>query len=111
MYIAQNKIKKLSFGTIRNKWLEIKLSSVKFVAKSREIGMMRGVNDCFQLDISRFNKYLEIDGFHCRHAGGQNKRKFVHIVCIIMAVNSQRRKMLLFLSTNMAAMTPHENHQ
>ena len=54
MYIAQNKIKKLSFGTIRNKWLDIKLSSVKFVAKSREIGMMRGANDCFQLDISLF---------------------------------------------------------
>ena len=52
-----------------------------------------------------------IDGFHCRHAGGQNKRKFVHKVCIIMKVNSQRRKMVLFLSTNMAAMTSHANHQ
>ena len=23
-----------------------------------------------------------IGGFHCRHVGGQNKRKFVHVVCI-----------------------------
>ena len=52
-----------------------------------------------------------IGGFHCRHVGGQNKRKFVHIVCIKMALNSPRRKILLFLSTNMAAMTSHANHQ
>ena len=42
---------------------------------------------------------------HFRHVGGQNKLKFAHIVCIKIAVNSQRRKVLLFLSTNMAAMT------
>ena len=54
---------------------------------------------------------FHIGGFHCRHVGGQNKRKFVHIVCIKMEVNSQRRKILLFLSTNMAAMTSHANHQ
>ena len=50
-----------------------------------------------------------IYALHCRHAVGQNKRKFAHIVCIKMAVNSPRRKILLFLSTNMAAMTSHAN--
>ena len=35
----------------------------------------------------------------------RNKRKFAHIVCIKMEVNSQRRKILLFQTTNMAAMT------
>ena len=34
-------------------------------------------------------------------------KEFTHIVCIKMVVNSQRRKILLFLSTNMAAMTSH----
>ena len=48
-----------------------------------------------------------IDGVHRRHVGGQNKRKFVHKVCIKMAVNSQRRKIFLFLSTNMTAMMSH----
>ena len=43
-----------------------------------------------------------IGRLHCRHVGGQNKRKFVHKVCIKMAVNSQMRKILLFLFTNMA---------
>ena len=32
-------------------------------------------------------------------------RTFSHIVCIKMEVNSQRRKILLFLSTGMAAVT------
>ena len=41
----------------------------------------------------------------------KTKNKFVHIVCIKMAVNSKRRKILLFLSTNMAAMTSHANDQ
>ena len=50
-----------------------------------------------------------IDGLHCRHVGGQNKRKFAHIVCIKMAVNYPRRKILFFLSTNMVAMTSHAN--
>ena len=54
---------------------------------------------------------LRIGGFHCRHVGGQNKRKFVHVVCIKIEVNSHRRKILLLLSTNMAAMTSHANHQ
>ena len=54
---------------------------------------------------------LTIGGFHCRHIGGQNKRKFVHVVCIKIEVISHRRKILLFLSTNMAAMTSHANHQ
>ena len=49
--------------------------------------------------------YIIIGGLHCRHVGVQSKRKFVHIVCIKMEVNSQRRKILLFLNTNMAAMT------
>ena len=43
-------------------------------------------------------KYLWIGGL-C-----QNKRKFAHIVCIKMEVNSQRRK-ILFLTANMVAMT------
>ena len=48
-----------------------------------------------------------IGGLHCRHVGGQNKRKFAHIVCMKMTVNSQRRKILLFPSTNIAAMMSH----
>ena len=56
-------------------------------------------------------KTMTIGGLDRRHVGGQNKRKFVHKVCIKMAGNSQRRKMSLFLSTNMAAMTSHANHQ
>lgn len=38
----------------------------------------------------------------------QNRRKFVHIICLKMKVNSHRRKILLFLSINMAAMMSHE---
>ena len=34
-----------------------------------------------------------IGGLHCCHVGGQNKRKFAHIVCIKMEVNYQRKKM------------------
>ena len=53
-----------------------------------------------------------IGGWHCRHVGGQkNKSKFARKVCIKLAFNSPRRKILLFLSTNMAAMTSHTNHQ
>ena len=52
-----------------------------------------------------------IDGLHCRHVGVQNKRKFVGIVSIKIEVNSQRRKILMFLYTNMATMTSHANHQ
>ena len=60
-----------------------------------------------------FSMLLSIGGSHCRHmhVGVQNKRKFVHIVCIKMEVKSQRRKILLFMYTNMAAMTSHANHQ
>ena len=54
---------------------------------------------------------VTIGGFHCHHVGGQNKRKFVYVVCIKIEVNSHRRKILLFLYTNMAAMTSHANHQ
>ena len=36
----------------------------------------------------RKNTYRKIGGFHCRHVAGQNKRKFVHIVCIKIEVNS-----------------------
>ena len=57
-----------------------------------------------------FRRSFSFGGFHYRHVGGQNKRKFVHIVCMKMKVNSQRRKIVLFLSTNMAAMTSHANH-
>ena len=52
-----------------------------------------------------------IGGFHCRHVGGQKKRKFADIISIKMAGNSKRRKILLLLSTNMGTMTSHENHQ
>ena len=37
---------------------------------------------------------MGIGGLYCRHVGGQNKRKFAHIVCIRMNVNSQGRKNL-----------------
>ena len=57
--------------------------------------------------LSPRNKHLGIGGLHCRHVGGKNKRKFAHIIYIIMEVKTQRRKILLFLSTNMAAMTSH----
>ena len=56
------------------------------------------------LHLSRERMIRSIGGFHCHHVGGQNKRKFVHIVCIKIEVNSHRRKILLFLSTNMAAL-------
>ena len=46
-----------------------------------------------------------IGGLNYRQVGGKNKRKFAHIVCIKMEVNSQRRKILLFHTTNMAVMT------
>ena len=39
------------------------------------------------------------------NVGGKNKRKFAHIVCIKMEVNPQRRKILLFHTKNIAAMT------
>ena len=50
-------------------------------------------------------------GLLCCHVGVQNKRKFVHVVCIKIGVNLQRRKIILSLYTNMAAMTSHTNHQ
>ena len=31
-----------------------------------------------------------VGGMHCCHVGVQNKRKFVHVVCIKIKVNSQR---------------------
>ena len=55
--------------------------------------------------LSPRNKHLDIGGLHCRHVGGKNKRKFAYIVYIRIEVNSQRRKILLFLFTNMVAMT------
>ena len=51
-----------------------------------------------------------IGSLHCCHVGVQNKRNFFYIVCIKMEVNSHRRKILLLLYTNMAAMTSHANH-
>ena len=60
----------------------------------------------------RVTKYTPVKcakgGLHCRHVGRQNKRNFSHIVCIKMAINSIG-KILLFLSTNMAAMASHAN--
>ena len=56
-----------------------------------------------RLDVGPHDR--SIGGLDCRHVGGQNKRKSAHIVCIKMEVNSQRRKILLFHTTNMAAMT------
>ena len=43
---------------------------------------------------------------HCRHVGVQN-------ICMIIKieVNSQRRTILLFMYTNMAAMTSHVSYQ
>ena len=52
---------------------------------------------------------VRILGLHCCHVGVQNKRKFAHLVCIKMEVNSQKKKILLFPA--MATMTSHENHQ
>ena len=59
-----------------------------------------------QIKLNLLSTNKSIGGLHCRHV-----RKFVHIICIKMEVNSQRRKILLFLSTNMATMTSHANHQ
>ena len=61
--------------------------------------------------LEKVNLVLYIGGLSCRHLGGKNKRNFVHKVCIKMAMNSQRRKILLFLSTIMATVTSHANHQ
>ena len=55
--------------------------------------------------------FCPIGCLHCRHIGVQNKRKLLHIVCKKMEVKSQRRKILMFRYTNMAAMTSHANHQ
>ena len=52
-----------------------------------------------------------IGGLHCRRVGGQNKSKFAHIFYIKMAVYSPSKKMLLFLSTNVAAVKSHAKHQ
>ena len=41
--------------------------------------------------LKQVTKFFDIGGLHCRYVGVQNKRKFVHIVCIKMAVKSQRR--------------------
>ena len=48
---------------------------------------------------------MAIRGLHCRHVGGQNKRKFTHIILHKTGVNFQRRIILLFHTTDMAAMT------
>ena len=76
------------------------------------ITKVANVGTHFRFVLMAFSKiHLFLLGLHWRHIGGQNKRKFVHLVCIKMEVNSQRRKMLFFLSTNMAAMTSPANHQ
>ena len=43
------------------------------------------------------------------HVGGQNKRIFPRRIYMKIELSSQRRKMLLFLTTNMAAVTSRAN--
>ena len=45
------------------------------------------------------------------HVGGQNKRIFPRRIYVKKEFSSQRREMLLFLSTNMAAVTSRANQQ
>ena len=45
------------------------------------------------------------------HVGGQNKRIFPWRICMKIVFSSQRREMLLFLTTNMAAVTSSANQQ
>ena len=37
----------------------------------------------------------KIGGWHCHRAGGENKRKSAHILCLKMIVNSPREKILI----------------
>ena len=46
-----------------------------------------------------------------RHVGGQNKRLFPRRIYMNIEFSSQRREMILFLTTNMAAVTSRANHQ
>ena len=96
-----------------SKWSALPYSKHQLVSKAnlnKKIGT-KGKNIRKALLSTEFENSFSIGSLHCRHASGQNKRKLAHIVCIKMAVNSQRRKILLFLYTNMAAMTSHANHQ
>ena len=45
------------------------------------------------------------------HVGGQNKRNFSRRICMKIEFCSQRREMLLFLTTNMATVTSRANQQ
>ena len=45
------------------------------------------------------------------HTGGQNKRIFPGRICMKIEFRSRRREMLLFLTTNMAAVTSRANQQ
>ena len=45
------------------------------------------------------------------HVGGQNKRIFPRKIYMKIEFSSQRREMLLFLTTNMAAVTSRANQQ
>ena len=45
------------------------------------------------------------------HVGGQNKRIFPRRIYMKIEFSSQRREMLLFLTTNMAAVTSRANQQ
>ena len=49
--------------------------------------------------------------FHGSHVGGQYKRIFSLRIYMKIEFSSQRREMLLFLTTNMAAVTSRANQQ
>ena len=97
---------------------KLKIVSVLFAFK-RNDAQFTFVTDVGNITLNSYNQVrwyhqgsvVSIGGLHCRHVGGQNKRKFAHKVCTEMVVNSQGRKIFFFLSTIMAAMTSHANHQ
>ena len=63
-------------------------------------------SDVFRLPYSWFAATWQGD-----HVGGQNKKIFPRRICMKIDFSSQRREMLLFLTTNMAAATSRANQQ